>query len=106
MITSKRDLKKYINRVCTEISEAILPAAVLTKHITDEKAQEILGKLSEYQAQAISRLNISFDKTPDAFESARAYHAAKTAYYREAYAKLTAEFEKGASELISSVNKA
>lgn len=106
MLTNKRDLKKYINRMSEEVAQSILPAAVVAKVIDNEKAENILTDISMLSTKALSKINISFDKSPEAFASVKAYAAAKKAYYREAYAKLLTEFEDGIQKLIEPINKA
>lgn len=106
MLTNKRQIKQFINRVCDEVAQEILPTAVCAKAITNEEAENILTELSRIQTKALSRLNISFDKAPDAFEKIQAYKSSKTAYYRQAYNKLIDEFKNEVQNLISPVNKA
>lgn len=105
MLTNKRDLKKYVNRICADVAQTLLPAAVYAKAITEEKADEILTELSTLQAKALSRISISFDKAPDTFADIKAYHAAKKVYYKAAYNKLVSDFEEGVEKLIKPVNE-
>ncbi len=106
MLTNKRQIKKYINRVCEDVAQEVLPTAVCAKAITDEEAENILTNLSYIQAKALSRLNISFDKASDSFEKVQAYKTAKSAYFRQAYSKLIDDFNNEVQKLISPVNKA
>lgn len=106
MLTNKRQIKKYINHVCDDVAQEILPTAVCAKAITNEDAENILTDLSHIQAKALSRLNISFDKAPEAFEKIQAYNSAKASYYRQAYNKLIDDFKNEVQNLISPVNKA
>lgn len=106
MLTNKRQIKKYINRVCEDVAQEVLPTAVCTKAITDEDAENILTDLSRIQAKALSRLNISFDKAPGSFEKVQAYKTAKATYFRQAYNQLIDEFNNEVQKLISPVNKA
>lgn len=106
MLTNKRDLKKYINRVAEEVAQSILPAAALAKIVNNEEADNILTDLSRLQSKAMSKASFAFDKSPEAFDSAQAYKAAKTRYYRAAYAKILSDFENGVEKLIEPINKA
>lgn len=105
MLTSKRDLKKYINRVSEEVAQSVLPAAVVSKVIDDAQANDILTQISQLSTKSLSRINIAFDKSPESFDNIRAYATAKKAYYREAYAKLLADFEAGVEKIIAPINK-
>ncbi len=106
MLTNKRQIKKYIDRVGADIAEILLPAAVYTHKITDEKAREILLKVAQLGSEAKCRLAIAFDRSPESFDSMRAYHAARSAYYRQAYKQAIKEFEDGVSGLIAPINEA
>lgn len=105
-MTNKRQIKKYVERMGSEIAQFILPAAVVTGAVTDEKAEDYITRISELQAELFSRLNIAFDKAPSAFPDMRKYRDAKRAYYHSAYNKALAEYEKGIQELLESLNKA
>lgn len=106
MFTNKRQIKKYIDHVGTDIAEILLPAAVYTKAITDEKAREVLVKVAQLGNEAKCRLAIAFDRSPESFDSMRAYHAARNVYFHKAYDKALKDFENGVSELIAPVNEA
>lgn len=106
MLTNKRQIKKYINRVCEDVAQEVLPTAVYAKAITNEEAENILTDLSYLQTKSLSRLNISFDKAPDTFNNVQAFNTAKRAYYRQAYNKLIDDFNNEVKKLISPVNKA
>lgn len=104
-MTNKRQIKKYVDRIGQDIAGILLPGAVYTKIITEEKANEILEKLSELKTQTFSRLNIAFDKSPKSFDSVRAYNTARRAYYKEAYNKAIKDFETQVDALIAAIKK-
>lgn len=106
MPTNKRQLKKYINRVCDDVAQEVLPTAVMAKAITNEEAENILTDLSRIQSKALSRISIAFDKGADSFESIKAFQSAKAAYYRQAYNQLVDDFTEEVKKLIAPVNKA
>ena len=106
MLTNKRQIKKYIDRVGADIAEILLPAAVYTNAITDEKAREVLIEVARLGSEAKCRLSIVFDRSPEAFDSLRAYHSARSAYYRQAYSQAIKEFEDKVSEVITPINNA
>lgn len=106
MFTNKRQIKKYIDHVGADIAQILLPAAVYTKAITDEKAREVLVNVARLGNEAKGRLAIAFDRSPESFGSLRAYHAARSDYFHQAYAKALKDFEDGVSALIAPVNEA
>ncbi len=106
MITSKRDLKKHIDRVEDEVVQVVVPAAVYAGLITEEKASEMLNEIADLTQKAKERISINFDKSAAAFDSATAYHKARTAYFKEAYHKALADYEAGVQKLIDPINAA
>ncbi len=106
MLTNKRQIKKYINRVCDDVAQEVLPTAVHVKAISEEEADNILTDISVLQVKSLSRLNIAFDKSVEAFDNIKAFNSAKSAYYRQAYNKLIEDFNNEIQKLISPVNKA
>lgn len=104
MITSKRDLKKHIRRIEEEVSMVVIPAAFYTGLFTEEEASKALGDLAALTVQATTRLNITFDKAPKAFDSNDAYKKAKKNFYATAYAKALADYENGVNALLAPIN--
>ena len=106
MITSKRDLKKYINELNNAVVQYVVPSAVLAEIITEAQADEMLTKLATLHNEVVKRINISFDKQPSAFESPAAYKKARSAYFSEAYDKAMAEYKDGINSVLEVINKA
>ncbi|MCC8117395.1 MAG: hypothetical protein LIP09_01415 [Bacteroidales bacterium] len=106
MITSKRDLKKHIDRIEDEVVQVVVPAAVYAGLLTEEKATELLSKLAGLTQQAKERLSINFDKSPDAFDSHQAFKLARTQYFKAAYNKALSEYEAEVQKLIDPINEA
>lgn len=106
MITSKRDLKKHIDRIEDEVVQVVIPAAVYSGLLTEEKASDILKKLASLTLQAKERISINFDKTPKAFDSHQAYKYARMHYFKQAYAKALNDYEQGVQKLIDPINEA
>ncbi|MCD8387744.1 MAG: hypothetical protein LUD17_12775 [Bacteroidales bacterium] len=105
MITSKRDLKKHIHRIEDEVVQVVIPAAVYSGLLSEEKAAEMLTELAKLTQEATERLSIAFDKAPSAFDSHNAYKAARTQYFKQAYAKALLDYEQGVTALISPIGK-
>ena len=105
MKTSKRNLKKAIHSMADAVVTTVLPGAVYAKAITEQRANEIISNMSEATARALSRLSISFDKGLADFETRRAYNAARSAYYKAAYEKAHAEFQKTVQDTLKEVNE-
>ncbi|MCM1451784.1 MAG: hypothetical protein NC102_05970 [Clostridium sp.] len=106
MITSKRGLKGYIGELNDAVVQYVLPSAVLAEIITNEQADEILCQMAELHSEAVKRINISFDKKEEAFETEAAFKKAKRAYFRQAYGKALDEYKAGLNKVLETINKA
>ncbi len=106
MITSKRELKKHIDRVQDEVVQMVAPAALYAGLVSEDKVEEMLTKIAQLSQQAKGRLAIAFDKKMSAFESSTAYRKAKVLYFKQAYGKALAEYEAEVQKLIDPINKA
>lgn len=106
MITSKRSLKKHIDRVQDEVVQVVIPAAVYAGLITEEKAEDMLTDVASLALEAKSRLAVNFDKKMSAFESGDAYRKARLAFFKAAYGKAMSDFEAGVQKIIDPINEA
>ncbi len=106
MITSKRNLKKHIDRIEDEVVQVVVPAAVYAGLIDEEKATELLSKLAGLTQQAKERLSVNFDKSPKAFDSNQAFKYARTQYFKTAFNKALSEYESEVQKLIDPINEA
>lgn len=104
MITSKRDLKKHIDRIQDEVAQVVIPAAFYSNLFNEKEAEEALEKLVSLTLEAKERLNINFDKSPKTFDSATAYRKAKREYFKTAYSKALSEYEDGVNALLAPIN--
>ena len=104
MITSKRDLKKIIRRIEDEVAMVVIPAAFFTGIYNEEEANNALNELAEQTIKAVNRINISFDKAPDAFDSEAAYKKARKGYFRVAYGKVLSDYEEAINAIIAPIN--
>lgn len=105
MITSKQDLKKHIDRIQDEVAQVMIPAAFYANLFSEKEAEDALEKLVSLTVEAKERLNISFDKSPKAFDSITAYKKAKREFFKQAYGKALAEYEQGVNALLAPINK-
>lgn len=106
MITSKQDLKKHIDRIQDEVAQVVIPAAFYAKLFTEQEADQALEKLVSLTLEAKEHINVNFDKTLKAFNNdATAYRKAKREFYKQAYGKALAEYEKEVNALLAPVNK-
>lgn len=106
MITSKRQLKKHIDRIQDEVVQVVIPAAIYAGLVTEDKVEGILTKIAQLSQQAKDRLAITFDKKISAFDSSNAYHKARLQYFKNAYGKALAEYEAEVQKIIDPINEA
>lgn len=105
MITSKRDLKKHIDRIQDEVAQVVIPAAFYSNLFNEKEAEDALEKLVSLTLEAKNRLNVVFDKSAKAYDSAAAYKKAKREYFKAAYGKALEEYEQGVNALLAPINK-
>ncbi len=106
MITSKRQLKKHIDRVQDEVVQVVIPAAMYAGLVSEEKVEEMLAKIAQLSQQAKDRLAVTFDKKMPAFDSSDAYRKAKLQYYKQAYGRALSEYEAEVQKVIDPINAA
>ena len=105
-MANKRDLKKQIKYVCGDIATDALIAGSYVKGVDRKVMSEIVGKLADLQATALQNASFAFDKVESDFENAHAYHTARKAYYRKAYASLRQKFSTKVQEIVKEMNAA
>lgn len=106
MITSKRQLKKHIDRIQDEVVQVVIPAAIYAGLVAEDKVEGMLTKIAQLSQQAKDRLAIAFDKKMSAFESSNTYRKAKLLYFKNAYAKALSEYEAEVQKVIDPINEA
>ncbi|MDE6333685.1 MAG: hypothetical protein K2L77_03455 [Muribaculaceae bacterium] len=104
-MSSKRQLKKRINTICTDLASDIQYAAYLYPRIDEGKALELLADIAALKIESLSKVTFSFDKCARDFDSLHEYHKALHAYKAAAYAKLRKEFADSAYEIVKRMNE-
>lgn len=105
-MANKRQLKKFIRNFCGAAASEILIARAAFPSVERRKVYDIVKEIAALQAASLNRVNLTFDKTPSAFESPRAYTAARRAYFRAAYGKLLQEFDARMEDIVKKMNEA
>lgn len=105
-MANKRLLKKNIRYVCGDVAAECITSAYLIPNIDKNILNDAVVKTAELQTGALSGVNVSFDKTPAAFENKAAYRAARRKYYRAAYKNLIDNFNKQLVEIVKEMNNA
>ena len=88
-MSSKRQLKKRINAICSDVANDIQHAAYLYPSMDD----------------SLSKVSFAFDKVRRDFASEHEYHKALHAYKAAAYARLRKEFADKAYEIVKRMNE-
>lgn len=104
-MANKRQLKKSINNACGDLAYALFLTECVAKESNQEKALEILNAAAQLQSNALSKVSVSFDKTPGSFENKRQYHKAHKQYFTKAYNELQQEFVAKLQAIVDEVNK-
>lgn len=105
-MANKRNLKKHIAEVCGELAAECIVASNLIKGVDTAKMDSLVVKIAMLQDSSMRHVSVAFDKVPRDFESAKAYHHARNAYYRAAYKSLLESFRKSVEEIVNEMNTA
>lgn len=102
---SKRDLKKQIKYICSDlVGECMVLDLILPDDKHDELAQLVVD-IALLQEQTLANCTFSFDKSERDFGSAHAYQQAKSLYFRQAYKALHEQFNTRLGELVHELNR-
>lgn len=104
-MSSKRQLKKRINTICTELAGDLQHAAYLYPQIEEDKALALLSDIAALKIAALSKVTFSFDKCTRDFDTLHEYRKALHTYKAAAYAKLRKEFADSAYEIVKRMNE-
>lgn len=105
-MANKRNLKKQIRYICGDIAGESLMAKVLVPGVDKDAMTNVILKAAELQTTALCRTNIAFDKAPKDFANKAEYRAARSKYFRQAYAKLSESFNNQVLEIVKDMNAA
>lgn len=103
-MANKRELKKKIQYVCGDLAADILLASYISEEVDREQADKLLAEIAGIQDEAIARASFWFDKTPKDFENTAAYHKARTAYNKAAFAALRKDFSDKINAVVKEMN--
>ncbi|WP_295727828.1 hypothetical protein [uncultured Muribaculum sp.] len=105
-MANKRNLKKAVKAVCGNIAGECIISRNLIPGIDVEKMNEAVLKVADLQYVTIANTSFSFDKTPKSFENTHDYRTARDKYFRKAYTRLAADFNKGIEDVVALMNSA
>ena len=104
-MSSKRQLKKRINAICSDLANDIQHAAYLYPSMDEEKALAVLADIAALKIDSLSKVSFAFDKVRRDFASEHEYHKALHAYKAAAYARLRKEFADKTYEIVKRMNE-
>lgn len=105
-MANKRSLKKQIHYICGDVAGEALMAKIIIPGVDKEAMTDVIIKVADLQSTGLARVNISFDKSPKDFDNISAYRKAKTAYFKQAYRKLSEAFNNQLLEIVKEMNAA
>lgn len=105
-MAKKRDLKKYIRNTCGALAGEICFARCAFPVIDRKTVYDILVEIAALQGKTISKVSVSFAKTPSDYLEKEVYKKERTAYYAKAYKSLLDEFDASVLEIVKKMNAA
>ena len=103
-MANKRTLKKNIAYACGDVAGVCVFSEKL-QNADPEKVAQIIVNIASLQAATKKNVSFSFDRTPKDFDNSKAYRAARSKYFRTAYATLKKDFDESLGEIINDMNK-
>lgn len=100
---SKRSIKKQINRMADELSGKAMLVGTLTDSDIEQIDSMVMLAL-DIQFNALSHINVSFDRTPRDFANGKEYRAARHAYYSKVYKAIRSELDTRLNEFVKQLN--
>ncbi len=105
-MANKRNLKKHVKYVCGDLAGECIVARNFIPGINAGQMDNIIYDIAELQTSTIMRVTFSYDKVVADFENKHTYHVARSKYFKEAYAKLIADFNAGVDNVVKQMNGA
>ncbi len=105
-MANKRNLKKMVHAVCNDAITELIIASRVFDDMDRNKVYSILRRLALLKLDSLKLINVSYDKTPKAFDTPAGYRRARRAYYRGSYGKMLKEFGEKLSEIVHEMNAA
>lgn len=103
-MSSKRELKKQIRRVCSDLALNCIFARDYVADIDKAAMNEMVVKIAKLQRTTLRHVSISFEKVPNNFESEAEFRKASRAYFAKAYHTLLTEFNNNVAEIVKGMN--
>lgn len=105
-MSSVKDLKKEVRRVCNQIaSEAMTAAAVLGGKAGKEMAA-VVTDVANLQTNALAAASFRFDKLPTDFPTKKDYNRARSEFFANAYRSYREKFLGHVEEIVAKMNAA
>lgn len=103
-MSSKRDLKKEIRRVCSDLALNCIFARDYVADIDKAAMNEMIVRIAKLQRTTLRHVSISFEKVPDNFESEAEFRKVSHSYFTKAYRTLMNEFNNSVAEIVKGMN--
>lgn len=103
-MANKRDIKKKIHAICSELALNCIIARDCMDTIDEEGIDNVIIKIAKLQSHALQNLSFSFDKTASDFSDRTEYNKAASKYHKAAYKSFVDEFNKSIQEIVKEIN--
>lgn len=105
-MANKRQLKKFIENSCGAVAAEMILSAAAFPEIDRKAVGEVVNDAMALQAQSLSRINVSFDKSQRDFDNRAQYNKARHEYYAAAYRALLNDFDEQLITIVTKMNAA
>lgn len=105
-MSNRRRLKKRISFVCGDMAAECLVTRAFVEGADAEKLENCIREIAALQNEALSRVNVHFDREPSDFANRHEYNKALKIFTGQAFASLTKDFNERVKAIVSEMNQA
>lgn len=105
-MSSVKDLKKAVRRICSDLAQECLVAAAELEGEGQRKMMAVIDDVANLQQNAIDAASFHFDKLPTDFPNKKAYNRARSEFFATAYRSYREKFLGHVEEIAAKMNAA
>lgn len=104
-MANKRNLKKSVRRICSDIATECMITAEYVKGIDPRTMYAIVDKVASLQENALKSISFSFYKVPSDFVNRHEYNKARNDYFKKAFASFRQKLSNHVNDIVKEMNE-
>lgn len=102
---NKRQLKKQIHGLCGRLACDCVIATMDMPCDVKDKTADLVVRVAHAQTAALSKVSVSFDKTPRDFANRHEYNVERRKYFKKALGALSSELNNEVISIVNEINE-